>query len=90
MLNLFIQETKMYYNVHGSMNITVSQEPQCARFRRISTCSPVDLLRRTQYILPGFVIVAMRHLNCVDETGLNALCYVWEFSITTIMHVLTN
>ena len=59
-----------------SAEISVSQEPQCARFRRVFTCSPIVKIHITQCILPGFVSsVYMSHCRN-DETGWNALCYV--------------
>ena len=36
------------------------------------TYSPVDSIHTTQYILPGFVIAAMRHINIADKTGYKA------------------
>ena len=35
--------------------ITVSQEPQWVRFRRVFTCSPIVSIRIKQCILPSFV-----------------------------------
>ena len=39
--------------------LTVPQESQCARFRRVFTCSPIIYIHKTRYNLPGFVIAAM-------------------------------
>ena len=48
---------------------TLSKAPQFARFGRVFACSPIVKIHKTPCILPGVVIVAMRHINWVDETG---------------------
>ena len=51
------------FTVPNAIDIsTVSQEPQCAKFRRVFTCSPIVQIHIKQCILPGFVIAAMRQL----------------------------
>ena len=49
---------------------TASQEPQCARCRQIFTCYTwwFNIIYNTVH-LSGFVIAAMRHINCANETG---------------------
>ena len=57
-------------NTLRSSDITVSQESQCVRFRRVLTCTPIAYkIPSKQCILTGFVIAVMRYLNWADETG---------------------
>ena len=47
----------------------MSQEPLCARFRRVFTCPPIFEILKTQCILPGLVnLDYMSHCGD-DETG---------------------
>ena len=61
------------YNPHAVYG-TLSKEPQCARFRRVFTCSPIVLLRIKQCTLPSSVrSILIPHCD-KDETGQNTLC----------------
>ena len=65
---------------------TVSQEPQCARFRRVFTCSPIVYIHITQCILPGFVnSVYMPHCGN-DETGWNLAHLVSWDTVFNLLH----
>ena len=68
-----------YFNLNVE-HFTVSKEPQCARFRRILTCSSINLIHITQCIVPGIVSSVYMHwrnrVKCIvvyswDPTVLN-------------------